>query len=199
VLWLDHAIYGVHDLDLAAKRFEDDYGLHAIGGGVHPGGTKNMAVPCADGSYIELLTVNEPDGPLARWVARQIADGDRFIGWAVRTDDIDGVVARLGVSTQPGSIVHDDGAEGTWTIGGMEVMGREPNLPFFIDYGVLDRRPAPDDSPRALAWVEVGGDGARLEEWLGYAPLDVRVAAGESRLRAVGLTMADGSELTIRP
>jgi len=197
MLALDHVIYGVADLDAAAERFEADFGLTATGGGVHPGGTKNLAVRCDDGSYIELLAVHDPEGPLAQWVQSAIADGDTWIGWAVRTDDMPALVARLGITTQRGSIVAEDGTEGSWVVGGTEALGAGSNRPFFIDYGALERLPAPPNSPRCLAWVEVGGDEAEVREWLSDDSVPVRVVTGERRLLRVAITMADGTELTI--
>jgi hypothetical protein len=64
---------------------------------------------------------------------------------------------------------------------------REPFLPFFIarDPGVAD--PAAGGDAGGIAWVEVSGDAARLEWWLGGAALPVRVVDGAPGVRAVGV------------
>ena len=64
---------------------------------------------------------------------------------------------------------------------------RDPSLPFFIarDPGVAD--PAAGGEAGGITWIEVGGDPARLERWLGGAALPVRVVGGEPGVRAIGV------------
>jgi hypothetical protein len=64
---------------------------------------------------------------------------------------------------------------------------REPILPFFIsrDPGVPD--PGVDGDAGGITWIEVGGDAARLEQWLDVSPLPVRVVDGRAAVRAVGI------------
>ena len=58
---IDHAIWATRDLDVAAARFEREYGLVAMGGGRHEGmGTHNRIVPFGRG-YLELLAVADPE------------------------------------------------------------------------------------------------------------------------------------------
>jgi hypothetical protein len=192
-LWIDHVIYGVQDLELARVRFLAEYGLSTIDGGIHPGGTRNAVVVCQDGtSYIELLAVHDPAGPTARWLSGMTADGDRWCGWALRTDDIDGVAARLGVSARPGSIERADGTTESWTVAGIE-RRKEAHLPFFIEYGPSRRlREWTPGSPLTIDWVEVGGDPGRLIDWLGGDVPGVRLVGGKPEVRAVGLAMSSG-------
>ena len=57
---IDHVLYGVQDLDLAAGRLEADHGLVAAGGGSHGElGTANRLIPLGD-QYLELITVADP-------------------------------------------------------------------------------------------------------------------------------------------
>ena len=49
-----------------------------------------------------------------------------------------------------------------------------------------------------IAWLELGGDEARLREWLGGAELPIRVVDGEPGLRAVGLRGPSGAEVVLR-
>jgi hypothetical protein len=200
MLWIDHVIYGVQDLERARGRFETEYGLPVLDGGIHPGGTRNAVVACRDDTtYIELLAVRDPARPMARWLSRVIADGDRWCGWALRTDDIDGVAARLGIATRPGSIESADGTVGSWTLASIEPRtSAEAHLPFFIDYGPSRRLPgAPPGAPLAIAWVEVGGEPGRLAEWFGGEVHGIRLVGGEPGIHAVGLAMSEG-EIEIR-
>jgi len=58
---------------------------------------------------------------------------------------------------------------------------QEPSLPFFIsrDPGVGD--PGEGADAGVITWIEVGGDRARLERWLGPARLPVGVVEGPTR------------------
>jgi hypothetical protein len=40
---------------------------------------------------------------------------------------------------------------------------------------------------RGITWIEVAGDAARLERWLDFTQLPVRVVDGSPALRAVGI------------
>lgn len=93
---IDHVMYGVAALDAAAARFEAELGLTVLAGGTHPGGTSNRIVDCRDGSYVELIAVDNPTDEVALWIQSQIAAGIRLLGWAVQVDDIETVAARLG-------------------------------------------------------------------------------------------------------
>ena len=196
MLVIDHVIYGVRDLDEASRRVADEYGLPVSPGGVHPGGTKNTAVLCRDRSYVELLAATGPSS--AEWLQRLISDGDRLIAWAVRTEDIDAVAARLGLDVADGSIEMPDGTIGTWR--SAAAPRNEPSLPFVIQYGESRSEPRmdlPDGAPDGIAWVEVGGDAARVAEWLGGADIDVRVTDAPPGVYAVAVRTTSG-EIVIR-
>ena len=101
VLELSQVILGVRDLDAATHRMEA-LGLTVLDGGVHPGvGTANRIVPLGR-QYLELLGVVDEAlaraGGYGRALLAAIADGDRLVRWSLRTDRIEEVAARLGLS-----------------------------------------------------------------------------------------------------
>jgi hypothetical protein len=177
---IDHVIYGTSDLDAATARIAADLGLAAVAGGRHDGqGTHNRIVALADGSYIELLAIADPGeasgSVLGALVQAAIARGDGLLAWSVAVEDVAPVAARLGTEVV---IVGRDGMTGRLT-GAAEAL-TEPCLPFFVE------RPGagPGD---AITWIEIAGDAARLEHWLGGARLPVRVVAGAPRVRALAV------------
>ena len=184
-------MYGVTDLDSATAMFEAEYQLTVADGGAHPDGTRNRVVWCVDRSYVELLAVDVPTSPEARWVQDEIAAGKRLLGWAVQTDDLALVSDRVGLPVVGGTIELDDGQVGSWRMVGADAATAEPWLPFFISYDrTSGRSPVVGSAagvPDHLAWIEVAGDAARLREWLGDESLPVRVVDGVPGLRAVGL------------
>ena len=106
----DHIVIAVNDLETAARRYREDCGIAFQPGGVHPGGTKNWANLFPDGSYIELLAVNDAAVPSAALVRRFLErHGDGLFHWALRTDDIEAVAARTGVAVTGGSIDSIEG------------------------------------------------------------------------------------------
>ena len=104
------------------------------------------------------------------------------MGWAVALDDVKPVAARLGSSI---TTIARQGMTARLT--GLAESLRRPFLPFFItrDSGVED--PGATGGAGSIAWIEVAGDRALLEHWLGGAELPVRIVKGAPGVRAVGI------------
>jgi Glyoxalase-like domain len=195
VLAIDHIVLPVADLALAASEIESRYGLASIQGGRHPAwGTANRIVPLGDG-YVELVAVVDRETAahtaFGSWVAS--AEPGRPVGWAVRTDAIDAVGRRLGLTVVPGFRATPGGGRITWRSAGVEVAAREPGLPFFIQWG--DGVPLPgarpirhSGGPAQLKLLSLDADPVRLADWLGEHDLPLAVATGPSRLSRVVLT-----------
>jgi hypothetical protein len=203
----DHQILAVADLPAAAAALGEATGLAALPGGAHPDwGTINMVVPLG-GAYLELVAV--ADGARAqgsafgRLVAAGAAASDpmALVGWAVAPDDLDATAARLGLHQQRGRRERAGGGTLSWAMAGVEeALAR--GLPFFLRWDDEASNPARAAAPHrvaptGVAWIEVPGDRAALEAWLGAGHgLDVRpVAPGGAPRAAVALR--DGGELVI--
>ena len=172
-----------------------------IEGGRHPGwGTANMIVPLGD-AYLELVAVADPaeaaGSPFGRWVAAAQAGPARPLGWAVRTERLDDVAHRLGLTVSAGSRAGRDGGLVRWRLAGIERAAAEPSLPFFIEWqpGTLlpGRAPATHRAGAVrIAGLELTGDAERLAAWLGSHRLPVSVRPGAPALASVVLTGAAG-------
>ncbi|MGZ4287269.1 MAG: VOC family protein [Solirubrobacteraceae bacterium] len=184
---IDHAIYGTSDLDAAARRVEKAVGVTAVAGGHHDGlGTHNRIVPLSDGTYIELLAVDDPDeasrSPVGAALQAAIAAGDGLLGWAVAVDDLDAVAARLGTP------IHAISRGGmTARLTGVAESLNEPYLPFFIERPADPRTVVSASGTSGITWIEVAGNARRLKQWLGEAELPVRVVNRGATVRAVGV------------
>jgi hypothetical protein len=201
VIQLDHVIYGTSDLDVAADRFRTQFGLTALEEvGQHPGGTANRCIAVGGTQYIELLT-QQGDGAIGDWVRRRIANGDRWLMWAVTADNLDFESARLGLEISEGRVTRENGTVGTWRSAGSThrdvTRGR---LPFWVCYDDPDqtrpevwaRRLAETAHARqvqGMAWLEVGSAPQELEHWLGSnAAVPVRALnSGRSGLLRVAV------------
>ena len=202
---LDHVILGAADLGATAGRLESEHRLPSLPGGRHQGlGTENRIVPLGD-AYVELMGVADPDeaaaNPFGAWVQAQVTAGDVWLGWCLRTDDLDAVCARLGLDPLPMSRVRPDGFELRWRLAGLELAREEPWRPFFIQWD------APDDelpgraggetqaAGARIAAVEVAADEDALREWAYELPGTVRIAEGEPGVQAVSVAGAGGMEV----
>src|SRR5437016_12494805 len=119
---IDHVLYGVQDLDLAADRLETDFGLRSVEGGSHGElGTANRLIPLGD-QYLELITVADPASqhPLAVVLGGWIEEGDRFFSMAVEVDDIEATADRLKSSVVDGTRTGPDGAAVSFRLAGFE-------------------------------------------------------------------------------
>jgi len=208
---VDHAVLAVRDLGASAARLWDEQGLRFAPGGRHPQwGTANMIAPLG-GDYLELLgVVDEAVGAstvLGRTLLELSADGDRWFSICLADDDVEATAARLGLIVQPGSRTRPDGTEVRWRGAGIEERGADLWLPFFISWDVpatLHPGAGPAEhrvQVEGISWAEVGGDEARLRDWLGGADAPIRVSndGGDRRVRAVAIALRDGDEIVLRP
>jgi hypothetical protein len=195
---IDHVVIAVPDLDAEASAFDDLYGLRAVEGGRHPGwGTANCLVPLGE-TYLELVTVVDQaeasTNAFGRWVSAML-DGWPRLGWAVRTDDLDGTASRLGLDVVEGARRSRSGALLQWRIAGVAQAARVPALPFFIQWtpgtplpgraGVQHRAGAV-----TLAGLRIEGDEQRLDAWLGERSLPLDVTPGTRGLTGFILATA---------
>lgn len=146
---IDHILLIVNDLDSGMNQFERMTGVKPQVGGAHPGrGTQNALVSLGDAMYVEIIAPN-PDDVAGEAAAAQAAPYDSLtpISWAIRSEDLDALVARLrqnGVATgpiTPGSRVRPSGAKLEWrTL--MLAEAAQPFAPFFIQWGAFSQHPA---------------------------------------------------------
>ena len=206
---IDHVVRATRDLEESADRLWQEHGIRFAPGGRHPRwGTANMIAPLGDG-YVELLcVVDEEVGSgtvLGRTLMELSEDRDRWFSVCLADDDIEATAARLGLTVQPGARTRPDGTEVRWRGAGIEERGGDLWLPFFISWDVpaaLHPGAAPADHRvplEGIAWAEVGGDEARLRDWLGGADAPIRVVdGGPPGPRAVGISVHAGAELVLR-
>jgi len=185
---LDHLSFaaGPDGLAATAERIGELLGTTFIDGGVHPRfGTRNMVLPLADHTYLEVVEVLDhpasDKAPFGQAVRARSANGGGWLGWVVAVDDIATVERRLGREAVTGSRHRPDGTELRWKQIGVNGLIADPQLPFFIEWEVpAELHPSYGaDGAFSLACLEIAGDSQRVSEWLGEtveAPLeDVKV------------------------
>ena len=201
MLRLDHVVYAVPDLDEAAVRFREAFGLDSTEGGRHERwGTANRIVPLGD-QYVELVAAVDETAAartgFGRGVLERASAGGGLFTLAVVADDLDAVAERLGLEIGSGSRTRPDGETLRWRSAGLDDPRREPWMPFFLAWDVPAElypgraRAGHGVRARGIAWVDAGGDAERLREWLGGEDLRIRVVEGEPGLRRVGVATSD--------
>ena len=207
MLRLDHVVYAVPDLDEAAIRFREEFGLDSTEGGRHERwGTANRIVPLGE-QYLELVAAVDAsmaaETAFGRGVFERAAAGGGWFTIAAVADDLDAVASRLGIEVDSGSRTSPDGESIRWRMAGLDDPRREPWMPFFLIWDISDElhpgRARVGHGVRAtgLAWVVVGGDAERLRAWLVGDELPIRVADDEPGIHRVAISTPDG-ELVIK-
>jgi hypothetical protein len=206
---IDHVIFAAASVSTAAARLRSELGLGAVPGGQHPEhGTANWIVPFQPPQYLELLEVADPvaaaASPLGAALTQVLAVGEGLCAWAVQDDDLDSTAQRLGIEPVAGHLADPAGnVLGSWRT----VADPSFELPFFVKYDkdllALQHQfyaaAEHTTAPAGIAWIEVGGDAARLREWLGPTDLPVRFVDGPPGPRALGVRLRDGDgELVVR-
>ena len=185
---LDHLSYaaGPDGLASTAQRIGGLLGRDFTDGGVHPRfGTRNMIMPLAGGTYLEVVEVLDhpasDKAPFGQAVRARSLLGGGWLGWVVAVDDITAVEKRLGREAAVGSRHRPDGTELRWHQIGIHGLIADPQLPFFIQWdSPVEMHPSAGADPAySLSCLEIAGDPQRVSEWLGEtveAPLeDVKV------------------------
>lgn len=201
MLRFDHVIIAVLDLEEAASRLYDRFGLASVAGGRHAGhGTANRLVPLGH-DYLELVTVVDPveaeASPFGRWVHAHSTPGSTA-GLCVRTSDLIGIEHRLGLPAVPMTRARPDGTVLRWRLLGLEPALAQ-GLPFFIEWDVApDDHPGRADAghavePTGISWVEAGGEPGGFADWLGPHMLDLRVGDGAPGVHRVAVGTTEGA------
>jgi hypothetical protein len=185
---LDHLSFaaGPDGLASTAQRIGGLLGTEFRDGGVHPRfGTRNMILPLAGDTYLEIVEVLDhpasDKAPFGQAVRARSQLGGGWLGWVVAVDDITAVEKRLGREAATGNRKRPDGTELLWKQIGVNGLLADPQLPFFVQWeSPASMHPSAGASDAfSLACLEIAGDPQRVSEWLGEsveAPLeDVKV------------------------
>lgn len=184
---LDHISFaaGPEGLHATAEHLGSLLGAEFLDGGIHPRfGTRNVILPLADGTYLEVVEVLDhpasDKAPFGQAVRIRSANGGGWLGWVVAVDDMSQIERRLGRPAAPGNRHLPDGTELRWQQIGVNGLMSDPQLPFFIHWETPELHPSHGGNPDfSLACLEIAGDPQRVSEWLGEtveAPLeDVKV------------------------
>lgn len=144
---IDHLVIACADPDAAAAELEAAVGLAATAGGRHEGqGTFNRIAWLADGSYLELIGVDDRDAanrsPVGAAAVAALDDhGGGLATYALRVDEIDVTVAAL-AEAGFGPVIHgsrsrEDGELVRWTVAFPNAPLEADSVPFLIEHAYV--------------------------------------------------------------
>ena len=196
----------VRDPQESARRFEDAYGLRAVEGVRFDGAPAfgNWLVPLGS-AYVEFLTV--VDGSVGdlnsvRGFLSLVEQGDRWLGWAIHTLELEAVAERLGLPISRRSLRYvKDGRPFTWDLLAFEERILEPYLPFFLRWQeqhahdeLVERLTDETDNRRVadgIAGLALSGDARRLRDWIAGAEIPATITDGEPGIQGVRLSRSN--------
>ncbi len=172
---VDHVTFAVGPAGLAAEsqRLGELLGERFRDGGFHPRfGTRNHILPLAGDRYIEVVEVLEhpaaEKAPFGQAVRARSEMGGGWLGWVISVDDLTPFEERLDRQAVPGMRHFPDGRRLEWEQIGVKGLLADPQLPFFIHW-LSDHEVQPKalHGDIELVELEIAGDRARVESWLG--------------------------------
>ena len=144
---IDHLVIACADPDGAAIELESNLGLIAAGGGRHEGlGTFNRIAWLADGSYLELIGVDDREVALSTPIGEAVvatldAHGGGLATWALSVDEVELTVGALPEGSF-GPVVHGsrtrpDGEVVEWWAALPHARLRPDGIPFLIQHAYI--------------------------------------------------------------
>ena len=190
MLYLDHIMYAVPDLENSMAEIASITGIVPSDGGVHPGnGTRNALLGLSNSSYLEIIGPDKKqnlENPLGELLVSKNTSGIR--AWAVAVSDLASVadVAQdLGFRVRDRKAMSRKTPEGSlleWELLFLE----DALLPFFIDWKGSEHPARKAPSGCGLVELSISAEEPKVyQELLNKLQLEVSVSEGEPAISAI--------------
>ena len=163
---LDHVLLGCADLDRGIDLVEQQTGVRAAFGGVHPGrGTRNALLSLGERRYLEIISPDPKQDRIEQFARKQVArlkqlSSPHLIGWAAHPGDLEKFALRLREANiafdgpRPGSRQRPDGKLLQWKTLNLKD-DKDGLLPFFIEWSTGSLHPS-EDAPKGCRLTHFG-------------------------------------------
>ncbi len=147
---LDHIILGTNDLDRGIAWLEEQTGVRAVFGGVHPGrGTRNALLSLGPHCYLEILAPDPGQTSLSWYTELPALSEPKLIAWAVHSNDLAALAKQAAAEgfaidgPADGARTRPDGKVLRWKLFHLKD-DRGGLLPFFIEWAPDSVHPSAD-------------------------------------------------------
>ena len=190
MLYLDHIMYAVPDLENSMAEIASITGIVPLDGGVHPGnGTRNALLGLSNSSYLEIIGPDKKqnlENTLGELLVSKNTSGIR--AWAVAVSDLASVAD---VAQELGFRVRDrkesrETLEGSLLEWELLFLEGGPLLPFFIDWKGSEHPARKAPSGCGLVELSISAEEPKVyQELLNKLQLEVSVSEGEPAISAI--------------
>ena len=204
---LDHVLLGCNDLDKGIAFVEEQAGIRAAFGGVHPGrGTRNALLSLGEKHYLEIIAPDpaQPNASESLSLALKKLTAPRLVGWAAHPGDLDAFTKKLrdaGLAFEgprPGSRKRPDGRTLSWKTLTL-ADDKQGVLPFFIQWSADSIHPSADAPPgcKIVRFEIAGPDSGELRRLCKLLDLDVPVSQSDRLQLRAHIAGPSGKELEL--
>ena len=190
MLYLDHIMYAVPDLENSMAEIASITGIVPLDGGVHPGnGTRNALLGLSNSSYLEIIGPDKKqnlENTLGELLVSKNTSGIR--AWAVAVSDLASVAdvaQKLGFRVRDRKAMSRKTPEGSlleWELLFLE----DALLPFFIDWKGSEHPARKAPSGCGLVELSISAEEPKVyQELLNKLQLEISVSEGEPAISAI--------------
>ena len=190
MLYLDHIMYAVPDLENSMAEIASITGIVPLDGGVHPGnGTRNALLGLSNSSYLEIIGPDKKqnlENTLGELLVSKNTSGIR--AWAVAVSDLASVAdvaQELGFRVRDRKEMSRKTPEGSlleWELLFLE----DALLPFFIDWKGSEHPARKAPSGCGLLELSISAEEPKVyQELLNKLQLEISVSEGEPAISAI--------------
>ena len=191
MLYLDHIMYAVPDLENSMAEIASITGIVPSDGGVHPGnGTRNALLGLSNSSYLEIIGPDKKqnlENTLGELLVSKNTSGIR--AWAVAVSDLASVadVAQdLGFRVRDRKEMSRETPEGSLLEWELLFLEGGPLLPFFIDWKGSEHPARKAPSGCGLSELSISAEEPKVyQELLNKLQLEVSISEGEPAISAI--------------
>ena len=191
MLYLDHIMYAVPDLENSMEEIASITGIVPSDGGVHPGnGTRNALLGLSNSSYLEIIGPDKKqnlENTLGELLVSKNTSGIR--AWAVAVSDLESVAdvaQELGFRVRDRKEMSRKTPEGSLLEWELLFLEDGPFLPFFIDWKGSEHPARKAPSGCGLLELSISAEEPKVyQELLNKLQLEVSVSEGEPAISAI--------------
>lgn len=189
---IDHLLLGVRDLDEGVAWLEQQTGVRAAVGGVHPGmGTRNALVSLGGRQYLEIIAPDPAQAAFNFQLDIRSLAQPKLVTWAAVTTNVDEMAAMakaagLGVfGPRDGTRARPDGVVLRWRSVGVAAKLSSATVdpvPFFIQWAPDSKHPATDapSGLRVASFTLRHPDPAQVQKTLSALGIDATVERSDA-------------------